>query len=302
MKQRNLCADLSVKKQGEHYSQLVDSSSGNQRSLFKVVEEVLDKKDDRILPTHTDPLVLANEFNEYYIEKIDKLRESIPPAVETEPTNSTFKGKKLQTFHPTNVQEIKEIIKEYGIKTSSEDPIPVKILGSVIEVTLPTLEFLVNKSLEEGSVEGIKHSVIDPLLKKSGLDSEIKKNYRPVNNLVFFSKLIERIVLKRLDGHMNENNLNNDDAFGYKKHHSTETMMLGISNDILTGFDDNKCTVMMFLDLSAAFDTIDITKLLTILSQEIGLSGMALKWCESFHRNRTQRVKINGKYSKRCRV
>ena len=81
--------------------------------------------------------------------------------------------------------------------------------------------FFVNKSLEEGSVEGTKHSVADPLLKKAGLDPEIKKNYRPVNNLIFFSKLIERIVLKRLNTHMDEYNLNNHDAFAYKKDHST---------------------------------------------------------------------------------
>ena len=164
------------------------------------------------------------------------------------------------------------------MKTSSEDPLPVGILLSVIDEILPGLVELVNKSLAEGSIEGIKQSVIDPLLKKTGLDADVKKNYRPVNNLVFLSKLIERIVLKRLDTHMKGNNLYNRDQFGYKKHHSTETMMLGIVNDILTGFDENKCTVMLFLDLSAAFDTIDIDKLLTILNEEIGLIGKALQW------------------------
>ena len=73
--------------------------------------------------------------------------------------------------------------------------------------------------------------------------------------------------------------------------------MLGILNDILNGFDDNKCTIMVFIDLSAAFDTIDINKLLVILSEELGIRGMALEWCKSFLINRTQRVKINNNYS-----
>ena len=128
------------------------------------------------------------------------------------------------------------------------------------------------------------------MLKKLGLDSDVKKNYRPVNNLVFLSKLTERIVSKRLDQHMGVNNLFNDEFFGYKKHHSTETMMLGVTDDILSGFDENKCTVMLFLDLSATFDTIDIDKLVEILGDEIGLSGTALQWCKSFLSNRTQRV------------
>jgi hypothetical protein len=63
------------------------------------------------------------------------------------------------------------------------------------------------------------------------------------------------------------------------------------------GFDENKCTVMLFLDLSAAFDTVDIDILLRILHDEIGITGLALQWCKSFLTGRKQRVKINGKYS-----
>ena len=198
---------------------------------------------------------------------------------------------------PTKAEEVREILSDYGIKTSCKDPLPVGILKQVIEEIIPVLVELVNKSLSEGSMEGIKSSVMDPLLKKFNLDSEIYKNYRPVNNLVFLSKLTERIVARRIDNHMEINNLFNDKAFAYKKHHSTETMMLGVVSHILKGFDEDKCTVMMFLDLSAAFDTIDIDKLLVILSEEIGLSGVALKWCKSFLTNRTQWVKINGEFS-----
>ena len=54
-------------------------------------------------------------------------------------------------------------------------------------------------------------------------------------------------------------------------------MMLGIINDVSNAFEDNKCTIMLFLDLSAAFDTIDIGKLLGILTDEIGVTGVALQ-------------------------
>ena len=107
---------------------------------------------------------------------------------------------------------------------------------------------LVNKSPAEGTMEGIKHSEIDPLLKKDGLDRDIKKNYRPVNNLVFLSKLTERIVSKRIDEHMERNGLLTEEFFGYKNYHSTETMMLGMVDEILSGFDEDKCTIMLFLD------------------------------------------------------
>ena len=66
-------------------------------------------------------------------------------------------------------------------------------------------------------MEGVKRSIIDPLLKKAGLDAETKKNYRPVNNLVFFSKLIERVVLKRLDSQMTKNSLHTIHNLDIKK-------------------------------------------------------------------------------------
>ena len=300
--QRNLCSNLSIKKQEGHYSKLIDSADNKQKSLFKVVDKLLDKKDERILPVHTDPVDLANKFNKYYVEKIDKLRESIPDSTGYHQKRTKFSGEKLSEFAPTTVEEVKEIIKERGIKTSSEDPLPVEILREITEEMYPALVKLVNLSLSEGSVEGIKRSELDPLLKKLGLDSEVYKNYRPVNNLVFLSKLIERIVNKRIDAQMAVNNLHNKKAFGYKTGHSTETMMLGVVNDVLTGFDEDKCTVMLFLDLSAAFDTIDVDKLLNILNEEIGLEGKALAWCKSFLTNRTQRVKIEGQYSEELEV
>ena len=94
--------------------------------------------------------------------------------------------------------------------------------------------------------------------------------------IVFLSKLTERIVRKRIDSHIEANNLHDKKAFGYKTGHSTETMMLGVTSDVLNGFDQNKCTVMLFLDLSAAFDTIDIDKLQEILLDEIEFNGKAL--------------------------
>ena len=206
---------------------------------------MLDKKESRILPEHTDPVKLANEFNQFYIKKVEKLRMTIPIEHDDGEFKEVFEGEKLSVFEPTTEAELREIIKESGIKTSSEDPIPAKILQSVIDETIPTLKNLVNKSLSEGSMEGVKVSVIDPLLKKSDLETEPRKNYRPVNNLVFLSKLTERVVKKRLNSHMHVNRLHCDKQFAYKQFHSAETMMVGVVNDILLGFDANQGTVMI---------------------------------------------------------
>ena len=81
----------------------------------------------------------------------------------------------MESFHHTTVEELNEIIKEMCIKTSAEDPIPSSILSEIIEEALPILTTLINKSFEECSMDSVKESVIDPLLKKAGLDKNVKK-------------------------------------------------------------------------------------------------------------------------------
>ena len=297
VKQRNLCAEMCINKKKQYYSKIISEAENDQKRLFSIASEVLDRNKVKVLPEYEDPVKLANSFNEYYVDKIKKIRSSIPTISENVVTPKYFEGEPLDSFVPTTIADMEEIIKEFDIKTSPEDPIPKDILKMIIKEAIPTLVDLVNKSLATGSMDGVKLSVIDPLLKKCGLDSDVKKNYRPVNNLLFFSKIIERVVAKQLNQHMTINNLHTDTAFAYKKFHNTENMMLGMTDEILEGFDNNKCTVVLFLDLSAAFDTIDIDRLLLILEQELGITGTAKRWINSFLRGRLQKVRIDGVYS-----
>ena len=155
----------------------------------------------------------------------------------------------MDCFIPATVQELREILKTSGIKTSFNDVLPANILKQVIEELLPYLVDLVNKSLLTGSVEGIKESIVVPLLKKAGLDSEMLKNYRPVADLVFLSKLTERVVAKRVSGHMTNNNLHCKYEHGYKSCHSTETLLLHVINDILLSLDKNNAIILLLIDL-----------------------------------------------------
>ena len=131
--------------------------------------------------------------------------------------------------------------------------------------------------------------VLAPLIKQldDAMDKENEKNYRPVTNLQFVGKLIERIVKIRLSEHMVEQELESDFEHGYKEGHSTETLLVKAVNDLLISCDSGLPSVLMLLDLSAAFDTVDQEKLLSILKDEIGIEGTALKWFRSFIVGRT---------------
>jgi len=158
---------------------------------------------------------------------------------------------------------------------------------------------MINLSLTSGIVPPcLKHALIRPLLKKKHLDSENLKNFRPVSNLPFMSKVLEKIVAKRLLEHMESNNLHETMQSAYKQLHSTETALIRVQNDILTSLDNKHGVILVLLDLSAAFDTIDHVTLYHQLEHRLGISGTALNWFMSYLSDRTQSVSVENTCSK----
>ena len=276
------------------------SSDISSKNMYTVVNKLLDNNHEPVLPSSNSDLALANDFKTYFTEKVNKIRATIPhSAVQKSSGIVTNDITLLYEFEPATAAELKQITSSFKIKCSPEDPIPAFLLKENIEVFIPYWLEIINLSLEIGSMDSLKSAVIIPLIKDLGslVDKEIFKNYRPVSNLLFLSKLIERVVDSRLEKHMTLNKLHNDHQFGYKKHHSTECLLLKIVNNLLLSCDENMPSVVLLLDLSAAFDTVDHEKLLKILYTDIGIRGKAYSWCKSFLTNRTFRVKIGEAYS-----
>ena len=142
---------------------------------------------------------------------------------------------------------------------------------------IPVITNITNESLRSGSVPfDLKEAVIKPLRKKQGLDISNLSNYRPVSYLPFISKIMERVVVARLKEHMPEHSLCEGMQSAYKAGHFTETALVRVKNDILTSMDKNQCVLLVLLDLSAAFDTVNHSKLLRVMQHRIGLGGTTL--------------------------
>ena len=118
------------------------------------------------------------------------------------------------------------------------------------------------------------------------------KNSRPISNLSFLSKILEMVVAKRLNAHIEEQLLSNQVQSAYKRFHSTETALLKIHNAIICNMDNGKVTALTLLDLSAAFDPIDHSILLERLYGHFGIYGTVFQWFKSYISNRQQRVHI----------
>ena len=115
------------------------------------------------------------------------------------------------------------------------------------------------------------------MIKKQGLDSEILKNYRPVANLSFISKIIEKAIATQIHSHLINNDIVDNFQSTYKTGHSCETALLRVYNDIITIIGRGNGAMFVLLDLSAAFYTIDHDNLFCILEKYVGICGNALK-------------------------
>ena len=178
------------------------------------------------------------------------------------------------------------------------DPIPTWLLKCCIEELLPLLEAIFNNSLSNGTFPNeFKSALIRPLLKRPNLGTDELKNYRPVSNLHFVAKVLEKLVMIRLDEHMETHSLHDPMQSAYKKAHSTETALVRISNDILQATDNNKCVILASLDLSAAFDTVDHSTFVYRLKNLYGVSDISLRWFTSYLANRSYKVCVNGSLS-----
>ena len=253
---RKKTTQLAHAKKCKHYG---DKLKDN-RVLFSGINRLLDNEQEEILPESESNTELANRFLKYFTEKIEKIRSTFPTDAPILNVKMPPPAGKLRSFRPATEEEIREIVVEYEMKCSPEDPVPASLLKRAdLDIFVPIWTKLVNLSLEEGSMECLKNGVLVPLIKQLDdlTDKDNEKNYRPVTNLQFVGKLIERIVKKRLDEHMEKHELDSDFEHGYKEGHSTETLLLKAVNDLLMSCDAGLPSVLMLLDLSAAFDTVE---------------------------------------------
>lgn len=181
------------------------------------------------------------------------------------------------------------------------DPLPTNLVCNLLPTLSPIITDIVNAALNSGCFPStLKSAIVKPLLKKPGLDREVLKNYRPVSNLSFVSKVIEKVVASRLLDHMKENGLLDRMQSAYRSGHSTETALLKVYNDITRSIDNGNGVYLILLDLSAAFDTVDHQILLSFLRDHIGLGGHAFSMFQSYLQDRTQCVSIEGVLSELC--
>ena len=161
-------------------------------------------------------------------------------------------------FEKLTRDDLMKIISVTNKTTCVSDPFPTKLLMSHLPAIVDVILGIVNLYYESAVFPlSCKSSVIIPLIKKSGLNFEILKNYSPVANLPFLSKVIKKAIAIQIHVYLSKTGIIDDFQSAYKADHSCETALLRVFNDIASTIGKGNGNLLVLLDLSAAFDTID---------------------------------------------
>ena len=233
------------------------------RLIYNIADSLLGRKVNRPLPEVTDEShsALATRFQRSFKEKIESLchNRSPLPADDMPRVVST----RFDVFEPASLSDVKKIALASATKSCELDPLPTSLVKHHIDALSPLLARIINASLSSTVFPApMKHAVVVPALKKGGSDASVLTNYRPISNITFVAKITERFVAQQLQHFMEENRIYGIYQSAYHAHHSAETALVRIHNDIAQSIDSRRSVLLVLLDLSAAFDTINHNTLL----------------------------------------
>ncbi len=298
-KARNKFSNTLETDRCNHLSNLVNECAGDQKKLFKIVSFLTGDSKASPLPEYNDPLALANDFGEFFAHKIETIQQKIDDICDNEsiaPLEEMIHvdlSVKFDQFHSLSEDDVRKMISKSASKSCKLDPAPTWIIKQCLDLLLPVITLMINLSLQLGYFpDAWKCAIVLPIIKKLGLDL-LFKNFRPVSNLPYISKLTEDAVVGQMTGHTKDNDLLPVHASSHRKYHSTETALLKVQSDIFENMDHQNVTLLVMLDLSAAFDTVSHDVLFAVLEHQFGVSGTVLDWFRSYLTNRKQKILVN---------
>ena len=246
--------------------------------------------------TITDPVEIANRFNNFYSSVADSI-------LEKRKYNGTKSFKDfLKADSRTNISmalyecddvEVRNIIMMLNPKKKNgPNSIPTEILQLLVNDICKPLAIIFNLSFNSGECPDLlKIANTIPVFKK---DSKlIVSNYRPISLLSNINKILEKLMFKRVYDFLEKNNSIYNLQFGFRSKHSTNHALIDITENIRSALDKGKIAGGIFVDLQKAFDTVNHEILIYKLNH-YGIRGKVCDWFTSYLTNRMQYVSILG--------
>ena len=251
----------------------------------------------------TKPIDIANHFADHYEQKVNNLRSNMHVNASNESLvgnidSQIMSGKTCCFVLPDiSLDEITNILLLLPEnKSPGYDFIDNKLMKYAAQYIARPVTYLFNLSLKQGKFPTEwKQAKICPI-PKDAKSAFTAPNSRPISLLSSLSKILEKVVSDHIWNYMETNNLFTHTQHAYRKNHSTETVLIDMTDAWLHALDQGKIVSILLLDFSAAFDLIDHTILVKKLSH-YGFSQNSINWMKSYLYGRKQSVYVNGSFS-----
>lgn len=307
---RNKFNQLKRTTKENYYNELFNKYKHDIRKTWGAINTLIGRTNDKSTITDTlkidnqivtDKTKISNEFCNFFTNIGMKYANDIPVAKFNHNHYMRNKNKNNMFMAPTDQYEVIKMIDSIKRKNSSgHDKISSAFVKDLKHVLAPPLTILINQSLSSGYVPDLmKLAEVIPIFKAK--DKESLNNYRPISLLPTFSKVLEKIVHKRLYSYLLTQSIFYESQYGFRSKHSTNHAVHELVDNVINLMDNKNSTLGIFLDLSKAFDTIDHKILLNKL-EWYGVRGMALDWFRSYLSNRKQYVHYAQHKSNICNI
>ena len=238
-----------------------------------------------------------NQLNSYFCALGGNLsQDEVAAAIETIARNSVPFAFDPFDIVPVDQQAVREAFVSIKSNASGSDGISRKMLQLILEPILPILTHIINSSIQlKCFPSSWKSAHVKPLPKTKA--PTLPQHFRSVSLVPVLSKVLEKVVMTQMLTYLNDHALFGRFQSGFRQHHSTTTVMLNVTDSIRKGMDQRRVTILVLLDLSAAFNSVHWDILLAKLKYVHNFSPGTVSWFETYLKGRMQRVVDGGRYS-----
>ena len=228
-----------------------------------------------------------NDFNRYFLNNIPPINNQ---------HNDNIYNYESSKFHNTNTfrflevgsERVETIISELRSDAKGSDGLDRRNISLIVPHLIHHITFIINSCISAGKFPS-QWKIANVLpIPKNNTPSELS-HFRPISLLPVFSKILEKVVYEQLNNYFLQHQIIPSTQSGFRSQHSTTTALLKVTDDVMRSVDDGKCTCLLLLDYSKAFDTLDHTMLCTKLKY-YGLDDLALGFLKDYLQERHQRV------------
>ena len=285
---RNKVTSMMRTSQKKVFNECINNKISNSQDFYKAAKKlhvIPDKKSKSTFSFSPDSLNKAftsnnnKKLNEDFINsRIANLYKKTSPCIHK------------FTFQPISEEDVIKIVKSIKSKSSGIDGINIATINLFLPRISSLLTHILNVSFESNTFpERWKKALITPIPKCEV--PLVESDFRPISLLPTFSKILEKAANVQIVAYLLKYDLLDPYQSAYKKNHSTFTALLKITDDILDSIDDSNITLLIFLDFSKAFDTVNHRILIEKL-KILGFQNDTCQWINSYLSNRYQQVVV----------